>query len=52
MGMAAEALYVACLQNNEKKTQKGMAEAAGVTEVTVRSRHKTLKRQLELELPD
>jgi transcription initiation factor TFIIB len=51
MGMAAKALYVACLQNNEK-TQKDIAEAAGVTEVTVRSRHKTLKRQLELELPD
>jgi transcription initiation factor TFIIB len=51
MGMAAKALYVACLQNNEK-TQKDIAEAAGVTEVTVRSRNKTLKRQPELELPD
>jgi len=52
MGLAAAALYIACLQNNEKKTQKDIAEAAGVTEVTVRNRYKSLKRQLELELPD
>jgi len=52
MGLAAAALYIACLQSNEKKTQKDIAEAAGVTEVTVRNRYKTLKRQLGLELPD
>jgi len=52
MGLAAAALYIACLQNQEKKTQKDIAEAAGVTEVTVRNRYKTLKRQLGLELPD
>jgi len=52
MGLAAAALYIACLQNNEKKTQKDVAEAAGVTEVTVRNRYKPLKRQLKLELPD
>ncbi|MCK5593230.1 transcription initiation factor IIB, partial [Candidatus Bathyarchaeota archaeon] len=43
MGLAAAALYIACLMNNEKKTQKDIAEAAGVTEVTVRNRYKTLK---------
>jgi len=52
MGLAAAALYIACLQNNEKKTQKDIAEAAGVTEVTVRNRYKTLKKQLQLELPE
>jgi len=52
MGLAAAALYIACLQNNEKKTQKDIAEAAGVTEVTVRNRYKNLKRQLDLEVPD
>ncbi|MDH5783146.1 MAG: transcription initiation factor IIB [Candidatus Bathyarchaeota archaeon] len=52
MGLAAAALYIACLQNNEKKTQKDIAEAAGVTEVTVRNRYKSLKRQLRLEIPD
>jgi transcription initiation factor TFIIB len=52
MGMAAAALYIACLQNNEKVTQKDIAEASGVTEVTVRNRYKTLKKQLNLEIPD
>jgi transcription initiation factor TFIIB len=52
MGLAAAALYIACLQNNEKKTQKDIAEAAGVTEVTVRNRYKTLKKQLNLKLPE
>ena len=52
MGLAAASLYIACLQNNEKKTQKDIAEAAGVTEVTVRNRYKSLKRQLNLEIPD
>ena len=52
MGLAAAALYIACLQNNEKKTQKDIAEAAGVTEVTVRNRYKSLRRELHLEIPE
>jgi transcription initiation factor TFIIB len=52
MGMAAAALYIACLQNNEKVTQKDIAEASGVTEVTVRNRYKALKKQLNIEIPD
>ncbi|RJS77660.1 transcription initiation factor IIB [Candidatus Bathyarchaeota archaeon] len=52
MGLAAAALYIACLQNDEKKTQKDIAEAAGVTEVTVRNRYKSLKTELQLEIPD
>ncbi|MGE5533057.1 MAG: transcription initiation factor IIB, partial [Bacillota bacterium] len=52
MGMAAAALYVACLQNNEKITQKDISEAAGVTEVTVRNRYKALIRQMNLIIPD
>jgi transcription initiation factor TFIIB len=52
MGLAAAALYIACLQSGEKKTQKDIAEDAGVTEVTVRNRYKSLIRQLGLELPD
>ncbi len=51
-GLAAAALYIACMQTGEKKTQKDIADAAGVTEVTVRNRYKTLKRQLNLETPD
>jgi len=52
MGMAAAAIYIACLQNDEKITQKDIAEAAGVTEVTVRNRYKSLKKQLNLEIPE
>ena len=52
MGMAAAALYIACLQHNEKITQKDIADASGVTEVTVRNRYKALKKQLNLEVPE
>jgi len=52
MGLAAAALYIACLQNTEKNTQKDIAEAAGVTEVTVRNRYKDLIKQLHIEIPD
>ena len=48
MSMAAAALYIACVQNNEKITQRDIAEAAGVSEVTVRNRYKALKKQLNL----
>ena len=43
MGLAAAALYLACLQSNENKTQREIADASGVTEVTVRNRCKGLK---------
>jgi transcription initiation factor TFIIB len=43
MGLAAAALYLACLIEKEKTTQHDIAEAANVTEVTVRNRYKELK---------
>jgi transcription initiation factor TFIIB len=43
MGLAASALYVACLLESEDKTQRDVAEASGVTEVTIRSRSKGLR---------
>ena len=52
MGLASAALYAACVQSGEKKSQKSIAAAAGVTEVTVRNRVKMLKGQLNLEMPD
>ena len=48
MGLAAAALYVACVTNGENKTQRDVAEAAGVTEVTIRNRYKGLKVALDL----
>ncbi len=48
MGLAAAALYVACVTNGESKTQRDVAEAAGVTEVTIRNRYKGLKIALNI----
>ncbi|CAE6501711.1 MAG: TFIIB-type zinc ribbon-containing protein [Candidatus Nitrosotenuis sp.] len=48
MGLAAAALYVACVSNGENKTQRDVAEAAGVTEVTIRNRYKGLKMALNI----
>jgi transcription initiation factor TFIIB len=46
MGLAASALYLAGVIEGEVKTQKEIAEAAGVTEVTVRNRYKGLRADL------
>lgn len=48
MGLAAAALYLACVMMGENKTQKDIAQAAGVTEVTIRNRYKGLKEALKL----
>ncbi|MFH1211505.1 MAG: transcription initiation factor IIB [Candidatus Woesearchaeota archaeon] len=48
-GIAAAALYVAALINGEKKTQREVADVAGVTEVTIRNRYKELLEELDLE---
>ncbi len=37
-GIAAASLYKACLERNDKRVQKEVAEAAGTTEVTLRNR--------------
>ena len=50
MGLAAAALYLACVMNGENRTQKILAEASGVTEVTIRNRYKDLKRSLNLDM--
>src|SRR3989344_2548765 len=48
-GIAAAALYVAALMNDEKKTQREVADVAGITEVTIRNRYKELIDRLQLE---
>jgi len=50
-GIAAAALYMACIDNNDKRIQKDVAEAAGTTEVTLRNRLKGLESTLK-SLPD
>ena len=48
-GIAAAALYVAALMNDEKKTQREVADVAGITEVTIRNRYKELIDRLGIE---
>jgi len=48
-GIAAAALYVAALMHGEKKTQREVADVAGVTEVTIRNRYKELLEELKLD---
>ncbi len=49
-GIAAAALYIASILTGEKVTQKRLASAGGVTEVTVRNRYDGLDRSLGLGL--
>ncbi|MEM0023781.1 MAG: transcription initiation factor IIB [Thermofilaceae archaeon] len=50
-GLAAAAIYIAALRRGEVRTQKEVARAAQVTEVTVRNRYKELVRKLKIDLP-
>ncbi|RNJ75544.1 MAG: hypothetical protein EB824_01440 [Thaumarchaeota archaeon S15] len=47
MGLAAAALYLACTRLEEHETQKNIAHAAHVTEVTIRNRYKGLRDEVE-----
>jgi len=48
-GLAAAALYLAALKHGFRKTQKEIAQIAGVTEVTVRNRYKEITTALKIE---
>ena len=48
-GIAAAALYVSALLHGEKRTQREVADVAGVTEVTIRNRYKELLEELKLD---
>ncbi len=45
-GEAAAAIYIAAMSNQERRTQKEVAEVAGVTEVTIRNRYKELSEKV------
>ena len=47
-GVAAAALYIASVLLGERKTQRDVADIAGVTEVTIRNRYKELTEQIEM----
>ena len=48
-GLAGAALYVAAMQVGERRTQKEISIAAGVTEATIRNRYKELIDRLKIE---
>jgi len=47
MGIAAAALYLACISTGEVKSQKDISIASGVTEVTVRNRCAGLRQMMK-----
>ena len=47
-GLAATALYLACALTGEKYSQKDIAKAAGITEVTIRNRGSAITKTLEI----
>lgn len=47
MGIAAAALYLACIENGEDRSQKDISNASGVTEVTIRNRCVGLRQMLK-----
>ncbi|WP_287950929.1 transcription initiation factor IIB [Acidiplasma sp.] len=49
-GVAAAAIYIASLITGERRTQRAIAEVAGVTEVTIRNRYKELTEKLNLTI--
>ncbi|MEM0147865.1 MAG: transcription initiation factor IIB [Candidatus Micrarchaeaceae archaeon] len=49
-GVSAAAVYIAGALVGERRTQKEVADIAGVTEVTIRNRYRELKEQLNLNV--
>lgn len=49
-GVAAAAVYIAAAMVGERRTQKEVADVAGVTEVTIRNRYRELKKELGLKI--
>ncbi|MBI2546823.1 MAG: transcription initiation factor IIB [Candidatus Aenigmarchaeota archaeon] len=48
-GVAAAAIYIACVLVGEKRTQREVADTTNITEVTIRNRYTELVKKLELE---
>ena len=48
MGLAATVLYISCMKTGEHKSQRDIAKAAGITDVTLRSGFKNVCDKLQL----
>ncbi len=51
-GVAAAAIYIASTLKNQVRTQKEIADVAGVTEVTIRNRYKEISRLLNINMDE
>jgi transcription initiation factor TFIIB len=49
-GLAAACLYIATVLCGERRTQREVADIAGVTEVTIRNRYKELAKKLDISI--
>lgn len=49
-GIAAATTYIASILNNERRTQREVAETADVTEVTIRNRYRELTEKLDVHV--
>ncbi len=49
-GIAAASLYIATVLCGERRTQREIADVAGVTEVTIRNRYKELTKKLDIDI--
>ena len=49
-GIAAASIYIASVLCGERRTQREVAEVAGVTEVTIRNRYKELSDKLDIDV--
>ena len=50
VGIAAAAIYTACVLENTSRTQLEISQVTGVTEVTVRNRYKDIVEYLDLDV--
>jgi len=48
-GVAAAAIYIACVLVGEKRTQREVADICNITEVTIRNRYKEIVEKLGIE---
>jgi transcription initiation factor TFIIB len=49
-GIAAASLYIASVLCGERRTQREIADIAGVTEVTIRNRYKEIAKKLDIDI--
>jgi len=49
-GLAASSLYIASVICSERRTQREIANIAGVTEVTIRNRYKEITEKLDIDI--